>query len=129
MLLEAAHFELGVPREVRERDAFCVALIEPAPDKASRVAVQEDLSGGRIGPMHDGRHVLDLLDDELSIASLARDSLIDRARQVGIEAIVMSPTMKDFNDDLRHFGIEALRASLADQLMRRDRFRFLNRAA
>jgi hypothetical protein len=59
----------------------------------------------------------------------ARDTLIGRAAEAGIEAIVLSPTMEDFNEDLRHFGLDALRKSIADQLMRKDRFRYLNQAA
>ncbi|MFA6031390.1 MAG: toprim domain-containing protein [Myxococcota bacterium] len=59
----------------------------------------------------------------------ARDRLIERATDLGIEAIVLSPAMGDFNDDLRHFGLATLRASIADQLMRRDGHRYLTRAA
>lgn len=59
----------------------------------------------------------------------ARDTLIQRATDAGIEAIVLSPAMEDFNDDLRHLGLTALRAAIADQLMRRDRFRYLKQAA
>lgn len=59
----------------------------------------------------------------------ARDTLVERATEAGIEAIVLSPAMEDFNEDLRHLGFAALRALIADQLMRRDRFRFLERAA
>uniref|UniRef100_Q11FU3 Uncharacterized protein n=1 Tax=Chelativorans sp. (strain BNC1) TaxID=266779 RepID=Q11FU3_CHESB len=59
----------------------------------------------------------------------ARDTLVERAMKAGIEAIVLSPAMEDFNEDLRHLGLTALRALIADQLMRRDRFRFLERAA
>lgn len=59
----------------------------------------------------------------------ARDSLIERAIDAGIEAIVLSPFMEDFNEDLCHFGLAAFRASIADQLMRRDRLSYLTRAA
>ena len=59
----------------------------------------------------------------------ARDTLIQRATDAGIEAIVLSPAMEDFNDDLRHLGLTALRATIVDQLMRRDRFRYLKHAA
>ncbi|MEO5322859.1 toprim domain-containing protein [Mesorhizobium sp. CC13] len=59
----------------------------------------------------------------------ARDTLAERAREAGIEAIVLSPELEDFNDDLRHCGLEALRAAIAEQLMRRDRLRYLTRAA
>ncbi len=58
----------------------------------------------------------------------ARDMLVERARQAGIEAIVLSPTMQDFNEDLVYRGLEILRKSIADQLMRRDRIRYLKRA-
>lgn len=59
----------------------------------------------------------------------ARDILIERAMDVGIEAIVLSPATEDFNEDLRHFGLATLRVSIADQLMRTDRLRYLRRAA
>ncbi|TPJ04966.1 DNA primase [Mesorhizobium sp. B2-8-1] len=59
----------------------------------------------------------------------ARDCLLERATDAGIEAIVLSPAMVDFNEDLRHFGLGAFRASIADQLMRKDRIRYLTEAA
>jgi hypothetical protein len=42
---------------------------------------------------------------------------------------VLSPDLDDFNDDLRQSGLAALRAAIADQLMRKDRLRYLKRAA
>lgn len=59
----------------------------------------------------------------------ARDNLIERATDAGIEAIVLSPRMEDFNEDLRYLGLATLRKSIADQLVRRDRYRFLERVA
>ena len=59
----------------------------------------------------------------------ARDRLIERAIEAGIEAIALSPRMEDFNEDLRHLGLEPLRTSIADQLLRRDRVRYLKLAA
>ncbi|TPM89676.1 DNA primase [Mesorhizobium sp. B1-1-6] len=59
----------------------------------------------------------------------ARDSLIERATDLGIEAIALSPAMQDFNDDLRHVGLGAFRTSIADQLMRKDRICYLTRPA
>ena len=59
----------------------------------------------------------------------ARDTLAERAREAGIEAIVLSPNLDDFNDDLRQSGLAALRAAIAGQLIRRDRLRYLKRAA
>jgi len=58
----------------------------------------------------------------------ARDRLIERAVEAGIEAIVLSPSMEDFNEDLRYLGLEPLRTSIADQLLRRDRVRYLKLA-
>ena len=55
----------------------------------------------------------------------ARDSLIERASDAGIEALVLSPAMGDFNEDLRLFGLDALRAALADQLAPEDVARFI----
>ncbi|WP_421871926.1 DUF7146 domain-containing protein [Nitratireductor rhodophyticola] len=67
--------------------------------------------------------------DNDAAGDAACDSLVARAAEAGIEALVLSPTMEDFNEDLRHIGPGALRASVARQLVRRDRHRFLNRAA
>jgi hypothetical protein len=55
----------------------------------------------------------------------AAESLIDRAKAVGIEAIVLSPGLGDFNDDLRAFGVDELRESLRGQLALEDVARFM----
>ena len=54
----------------------------------------------------------------------ARDSLVARARGVGIEAVVLSPLLGDFNEDLRQFGMDALRAALRVQIVPEDVSRF-----
>lgn len=59
----------------------------------------------------------------------ARDSLVERANAVGIEAIVLSPVLQDFNEDLRHLGNDAVRANLRGQLAPQDVARFLSLAA
>ncbi|NTJ06947.1 DUF7146 domain-containing protein [Rhizobium lusitanum] len=59
----------------------------------------------------------------------ARNSLIEWADAAGIEAITLSPRLKDFNDDLRQFGVEALRAQIRVQLAPQDVARFLGAAA
>lgn len=58
----------------------------------------------------------------------ARDSLIARAASAGIEAIVLSPALGDFNEDLRAFGVDAVRAELRCLLAPEDvsRFTMLN---
>ena len=55
----------------------------------------------------------------------ARDSLVERAKGVGIEAVVLSPVLGDFNEDLRQLGIDALRAALRVQIVPEDASRFL----
>jgi len=52
--------------------------------------------------------------------------LFDRAKLAGIEAMVLSPQREDFNEDLRNFDIEALRATLLVQLAPEDIARFLS---
>lgn len=50
----------------------------------------------------------------------ACDRLTERAQEVGIEAITLSPTFGDFNDDVRRLGIGALRAAIRNQLAPED---------
>lgn len=59
----------------------------------------------------------------------ARNALIERADAAGIEAIVLSPRLGDFNEDLRLTGIDALRAGARVQLAPQDVARFIARAA
>lgn len=58
----------------------------------------------------------------------ARDSLIERASAVGIEAIVLSPVSGDFNEDLRLAGIDDLAANARAQLAPQDVARFMSLA-
>ncbi|SDX30847.1 DUF7146 domain-containing protein [Celeribacter indicus] len=55
----------------------------------------------------------------------ARDSLVARAADHGIEVVSLTPLEGDFNDDLRLHGLDALRAALKDQLHPDDLRRFL----
>ncbi len=52
-------------------------------------------------------------------------NLIDRSREAGIEAITLSPRLGDFNEDLRAFGIDALRAAIRVQIVPEDVVRFM----
>jgi len=52
-------------------------------------------------------------------------ALTERAEAVGIEAIAWSPRLGDFNEDLRTFGIDELRATLRIQLAAQDVIRFM----
>ena len=52
-------------------------------------------------------------------------TLTERARAAGIEAIALSPALGDFNEDLRHLGLDDLRAALRVQLIPEDVARFM----
>jgi hypothetical protein len=56
---------------------------------------------------------------------LAVAALTERAQAAGIEALTLSPTLGDFNEDLRHLGVGELRAALRIQLAPEDVSRFL----
>lgn len=59
----------------------------------------------------------------------ARDNLVTRANAAGIETIVLSPRLEDFNEDLRTDGIDALRAATRLQIAPEDVARFMALAA
>jgi hypothetical protein len=59
----------------------------------------------------------------------ARDSLVARANAAGIEAIVISPQLGDFNEDLRAFGHATLRSQTRVQIGPQDVARFMALAA
>jgi hypothetical protein len=52
-------------------------------------------------------------------------TLTERAHVDGIEAIIWSPRHSDFNEDLRAFGLDSLRAALRVQLAPQDVVRFM----
>jgi len=52
-------------------------------------------------------------------------TLTERAEAGGIEAIALSPRLGDFNEDLRAFGIDALRAAVRIQLAPEHGVRFM----
>ncbi|MGO4831721.1 toprim domain-containing protein [Rhizobiaceae sp. 2RAB30] len=59
----------------------------------------------------------------------ARDRLLERAAGGGIETVVLSPRLEDFNEDLRRYGLDALRRLMRPQLIREDASRFMALAA
>jgi Toprim domain len=63
--------------------------------------------------------------DNDSAGRRAAQQLSCRAQAGGIEAIRLTPRLKDFNDDLRQLGVAALRATLRDQLLLEDASRFM----
>ena len=80
-----------------------------------------------------------LFPDTLRRIYIARDSdpagdaavatLFDRAQTAGIEALVFSPELSDFNEDLRLLGIDTLRAAIRGQIAAQDVARFMELAA
>ena len=61
--------------------------------------------------------------DAAGDAALA--ALTERAEAAGVEALALSPRRGDFNEDLRAFGLRALRATLRIQLAPQDAARFM----
>ncbi|MCG2839488.1 toprim domain-containing protein [Sandaracinobacter sp. RS1-74] len=59
----------------------------------------------------------------------AMATLIERANAAGIEAIAVSPTLGDFNEDLRLAGLDSLRATARVQIAPQDVARFMALAA
>ncbi|MFN3625728.1 MAG: toprim domain-containing protein, partial [Hyphomicrobium sp.] len=54
-------------------------------------------------------------------------ALTEAAEAAGVEALVLSPQLGDFNEDLRAFGLGAVRAALRIQLGPEDAARFMRR--
>ena len=63
--------------------------------------------------------------DNDSAGRRAAHELRSRAQTAGIKAITLTPSLKDFNDDLRQLGVAALRATLREQLLLEDVGRFM----
>lgn len=59
----------------------------------------------------------------------AHDTLVERANAAGIEAIVISPELGDFNEDLRTLGLDALHMEARLQVAPQDVARFMALAA
>ncbi|CDX37894.1 conserved hypothetical protein [Mesorhizobium sp. ORS 3359] len=59
----------------------------------------------------------------------AAATLLERTKAAGIEAMVLTPQLGDFNEDLRLLGADALRAMLRVQLAPQDVERFMTPAA
>jgi len=63
--------------------------------------------------------------DNDAAGEVAATALTERAEATGVETIVWMPKRDDFNDDLRAFGLDALRAALRVQLVPQDVARFM----
>jgi hypothetical protein len=85
------------------------------------------LSSGHLGvfrPPYTLRRLY-IAQDNDPAGELAAQKLSRSALCVGIEPIVLTPTLKDFKDDLRQFGVDALRTALRKQLRPEDVSRFM----
>lgn len=72
-----------------------------------------------------GLRRLYVLRDRDPAGESARNVLLARAAEAGIEAMALTPRFGDFNDDLRRDGVERLRERLRLQLHPEDVARFL----
>ena len=67
-----------------------------------------------------------VLRDDDPAGDHAATTLQTRTQETGIECVVLSPRLSDFNDDLRYLGRGAMRAILHPQLAPQDVARFLH---
>ena len=63
--------------------------------------------------------------DDDAAGEMAAAALTERAEATGVETVVWTPRRGDFNEDLRAFGLDALRAALRVQLVPQDVARFM----
>lgn len=85
------------------------------------------LSAGHLGALKfpPGLRRLYVAEDTDLAGRTATARLVARAEAAGIEALVLMPILDDFNDDLRRFGLDALRQYLRPQLAPQDVARLL----
>ena len=65
--------------------------------------------------------------DADAAGEMAVAALTERAQAVGVETLVLSPQLGDFNEDLQVFGSGAVRAWVRIQLAPQDAIRFMRR--
>ncbi|MCO6180891.1 toprim domain-containing protein [Ciceribacter sp. RN22] len=120
----------GVPGEAMaagEGIETVLSVREAIPGMASAAALSAAHLAAILFP--DSLRRLYIARDNDPAGNGARDSLIERADAAGIEAIVLSPRLGDFNGDLRVLGIDALRANVRVQLAPQDVTRFMTLTA
>lgn len=120
----------GVPGEIMaagEGIETVLSLRQVLPDMAMAAALSAAHLAAILFP--EALRRLYIVHDNDPAGDGARDTLIERANAAGIEAIVLLPTLKDFNEDLVTFGIDALQANIRVQLAPQDVTRFMRLAA
>ena len=104
-----------------------LSVREVLPNMATAAA----LSAAHLAAIHfpDTLRRLYIVCDHDPAGDGAMARLTERANAVGIEAIALTPVTGDFNEDLRRFGGDALRATIRVQLAPQDVSRFVDLAA
>ena len=103
-----------------------LSVREVVPDMAASAA----LSAAHLAAIqfHDSLRRLYIIVDNDAAGCGARDTLLDRAGAAGIEAIVLSSKLADFNEDLCDLGINVLRDNVRMRLAPQDGARFMRLA-
>ena len=104
-----------------------LSVREVAPGMATAAALSAAHLAAILFP--DTLRRLYIVRDHDPAGDAATATLTERANAVGIEAITLSPRSGDFNEDIRRFGIDALRANVRVQLAPQDVARFMDWAA
>lgn len=88
----------------------------------SNLPVVAELSTAHLGALDPSPELrrLYIAADRDHAGNLAACRLSTRAALMGIEAIRLLPTLCDFNDDIREFGADTLRAASRPQLAPED---------
>jgi hypothetical protein len=98
-----------------------LSLVEAMPG----LPVWAALSSGHLGAtlLPEGVQRLYIAIDRDRAGRGAAERLSARATEIGVTVRVLEPRLGDFNDDLRAYGVEALRRHLAGQIGPEDRHR------
>lgn len=85
------------------------------------------LSATNLAALHfpDSLRCLYILRDNDLAGTQATSRLADRASQAGIKAVILEPSLGDFNEDLLELGPDTMRDRLRAQLLPADAARFL----
>jgi phage/plasmid primase-like uncharacterized protein len=120
----------GIPGEVMAAGEGIESVLS-AREVLPGMATAAALSAAHLAAIHfpDALRRLYIVCDHDPAGDGAMARLTERANAAGIEAIALTPVTGDFNEDLRRFGADALRACIRAQLGPQDVSRFINLAA
>ena len=120
----------GIPGEVMAAGEGIESVLS-AREVLPGMATAAALSAAHLAAIHfpDALRRLYIVCDHDPAGDGAMARLTERANAAGIEAIALTPVTGDFNEDLRRFGADALRACIRVQLAPQDVSRFIDLAA